>query len=199
MLGLSIPYGYIHIVLWQYTNFAKKHLIEFDDVELSHNFWHPFYLGFGFLKVGNTQKIKWDDAFGEKKVRETLKKQSFTTKEHENILKNEVFELFKYQIGFVIWTIFAKLGILFWYFLLFGNIGILAFCFVIRQWYLDISFFCALGLSSITPILGLPYYSYSLGFITFAFLLGLFYINEFLQQHYKGWLYCRKESVSTCC
>ncbi len=183
LLGLSLPMCYFMSAIHHYTNHMKQHLSEYDSEQMRHLIWHPIYLGFSFLGYNNSDKIVWDDFFAHKKVQElapavTIKQ----TYEYENVLKNEIFHMIKTQREFVIWTLFAKLGILFWYLLLFANIGLLAFFFVVNRWRLTLSFFCAFMLSSIHSILVLPIYSYALGFITFAFLFGIIYINEFLVQ-----------------
>lgn len=182
-LGIGIPVTYFKITVHQYQNFAKKNFPEFDHLQTKHVFWHPVYLGFGLLKIYNKDDITYDDAFGEKKVQEKMSHISLVqTAEYENILKNEVFELIKHQRWFVLWTIFAKLGILFLYLLLFANLGLVTFFCFYRRRDLDISFLCAFALSSITPLLTLPYYCYTLSFISCAFIFGLFYIQQFLEQ-----------------
>ena len=146
--------------------------------------WHPIYLGFSFLGYANKDRIVWDDFFAYKKVQELAPGVTFQqTQEYEKVLKNEVFNMIKNQREFVIWTLFAKLGILFWYLLYFANIGLLAFFFVAHRWRLMVSFLWTFMLSSIHSILVLPTYAYALGFITVAFLFGITYINEFLMQY----------------
>lgn len=181
LLGIGISTLYFKITIQKYQNFAKNHF-GIEHLHTKHVFWYPIYLGFGLLKILNKDDITWDDSFGEKKVKEKMPGiSSVQIAEYEHILKNEVFELVKHQRGFVLWTIFAKLGILFMYFILFANIGLLAFCCFYRRWDLDLAFLCAFALSSITPLLTLPYYCYALSFIAFAFLFGLFYTNTFLE------------------
>lgn len=188
LFGIGISTLYFKMTIQKYQNFAKNHFAGFDHLQTKHVFWHQVYLGFGLLKILNKDDITWDDSFGEKKVKEKMPNISLVqTSEYEHVLKNEVFELVKHQRGFVLWTIFAKLGILFMYFILFANIGLLAFCCFYRRWDLDLAFLCAFALSSITPLLTLPYYSYALSFIAFAFIFGLFYCNEFLEQQKAGY------------
>jgi len=197
--GIGLSTFYIKVNVHKYHEYAEQNFVEFDHLQSKHVFWHAVYLGFGFLKIENKDNIIWDDTFAEKKVKEKMPHISLIqTTEYENILKNEVLNLIKYQRGFFLWTIFSKLGILFMYLLLFANFGLLAFFSFSRKWDLNLSFLFAFLLSSITPVLALPYYNYSLSFITFSFIFGLFYINEFINNSSINVWFKRREKIDEC-
>lgn len=181
MLGICISMVYFKTTIREYQQYANNNFPEFDHLQTKHVFWHQVYLGFGLLKILNKDDITWDDSFGEKKVKERNPTISLVqTAEYEAILKQEVFDLIKNQRGFVLWTLFAKIGILLLYFLVFANVGLFAFFCFMRRWDLDIAFLCSFALSSITPLLTLPYYSYALSFMAFAFIFGFYYSSAYL-------------------
>lgn len=180
-LGIFVAGCYFENVIRVYKNFAQTNFKEFDSLQTKHVFWHQVYIGFGFLKFNNKDDVRWDDAFGDYKVRQINPEVSIAqTNSYETILKNEVFKLIKTQLHFVIWTIFAKLGILLFYLLFFANFGLLAFYYSARRYDLIIAFLCTFGLSSITPLLTLPTQQYALSFICCAFIFGLFYVQQCL-------------------
>ena len=184
-LGIFISSCYFEHAIKLYRNFAQTHFKEFDSLQTKHVFWHQVYIGFGFLKFNNKDDIRWDDAFGDYKVRQINPDVSISqTSDYERILKNEVIKLIKTQLYFVIWTIFSKLGILLFYLLFFANFGLFAFYYSVRRYDLIIAFLCTFGLSSITPLLTLPTPQYALSFICCAFVFGLFYILQFLEGMY---------------
>lgn len=178
--GFACPIYYFTTIIQEYTNYAQQHFPHHSQL-MEHPFWHPLYLGFGFLNFLNRDDIRWDDSCGEMVAKDQNPNVTTTqTIEYEAIIKEKTYLLFKEQLPFVILTLFAKLGILLSFLLIFANIGLLAALFFPKPWYLELTFFCSLATQAIFPLIALPHFCYSLGFITLATLYGILSINDAL-------------------
>jgi hypothetical protein len=181
-LGIVCPYYYFHAVVTTYQTYAHEHFPESRQLLTEHPFWHSAYIGFGFLNFCNDENIRYDDSCAYEKV----KKQNpsltiYQTKEYEEILKKEVYLLWKKQPFFVLFTLFAKIGILLFFFLIFCNVGILAALYSPKQWSLELAFLAAFCINSLFPLMANPNFHYSIGFITLATLYGIISFNEVLK------------------
>ncbi len=179
VLGMTGPYYYFNQIIHQNKQFAEQHFPDSNQIIHQHVFWHPIYLGFGFLNCMNEDNIQYKDSFGLEKAKKHNPAISFEkTKEYEEIIKNETFLLWKKQPWFVLFTIFAKIGVLLFFFLLFSNFGsIAAFCFP-KPWYIEVAFLASFGINALFPLLAVPYIAYSIGFIAVATLYGIVSINH---------------------
>jgi hypothetical protein len=185
IIGSAIPVISFNSIYNQSLEFSKKSLPI--TPEKNHVFWHSIYLGFGFLQIFNPGIIYNDDA-GVAKAQEIDPAVSLEkTKEYEAIIKNEVIKIIKNHWHFFILTIFAKLGILFMYFLEFANLGFFLALLFRKKWNLELSFFIALSFYGLFPLLTIPYPEYSLGFISCATMYGIISINYGLEQLLKNY------------
>lgn len=181
LLGLSIPYCYFTYCTTTYKSFAAKQWPDLN-IATQHPFWHQIYIGFGFLSCFNDDKITYADECGFKKVQE--RNPSLTipyTEQYESVLKNEIIRLIKEKPFFVLYTLFAKIGVLLLYLFLFANSGLLAALLFPKVWYLESAFLCALLFNSIFSLLSIPSHAYSLGFITLSVLYGIISLNTFIE------------------
>ncbi len=181
LFGLSAAMFYFSSVYNEYVQYSQKNLPECTIAKKGHVFWHAAYCGLGFLRFANKDDIEWSDSCGEARAL-SINPQATIDKTdlYESILKKEVFKIIKEQPLFVLFTFWAKLGILLFYFFIFAHLGILAACIYHLPWYMYAAFFCALAMSALFPLLTVPVYSYSLGFIAFAALFAVVSINNFL-------------------
>jgi len=178
-LGILIPVIYFKHIYSNYVHYSKQHFPEYLIDEGQHVFWHPVYLGFGFLN--NDFGIRFDDSVAVKKARSIKPDIAYPSPESEEILKQEVVTLFKHRIFFFLLTIWAKIGVLLFFLLLFANIGLpLAFIYP-KGLAIDAAFFLALSFSGLFIILVVPAFGYCLGFITFSTLYGIVSINYALE------------------
>lgn len=178
-IGILCPFLYFKNIITTYEQYASKNLTSFTEFPTVHPFWHNVYLGFGFLNFENTTKIQMNDEYACLKVKETHPELTLVDiTPYEAVLKNEVIALCTSRPMYVLFTIFAKLGILFLYFIIFANLGILAVFLRPKNWLLEFAFFIAGIANMIVPIISAPYYWYSLGFITIASLYGIVSCNE---------------------
>lgn len=184
LLGTTIPTIYFNHEYAKSIVYAKTELHADSIGENMHVFWHPVYLGFGLLKWYNPDEISFDDNFGFKKALEIESDVQIYSSHYENILKNEVINLIKYHWHFVIFTLFAKIGILLFYLLKYANIGFIAAFIYRKPWFLELPFWIGTSFYALFPIIGMPtYIEYVLGFITFVTLYAVVSINYALDAH----------------
>ncbi len=183
LFGLSASMFYFSSVYNEYVRYSQKNLAEYTIAKKSHVFWHAAYCGFGFLSFANKDNIEWSDRCGEAKVLSidpevTIDK----TDRYEAILKQEVLKIVQEQPLFFLFTVWAKIGILLLYFILFAHFGIIAALMYPNPWYINVAFFVALLMSALFPLLTIPVYAYSLGFIAFSALFAVVSINNALSK-----------------
>lgn len=181
-VGLAIPIFYFKSIIHTYKNYAQKEIHDFKEFSTQHPFWHTIYVGFGFLNYFNKDTIHYNDEFAYAKVKKIAPTISHDTNfnEYEKILKNETYLLWKKQPYFFVFTIFAKLGILFLFLLLFAHLGLCISFFWPQALFIELSFWSALACYSIFPLIAVPDFCYCTGFITMATLYGITSINSFL-------------------
>lgn len=171
-LGWSIPYAHFTYEAERRNNFLKLHDLKLP-YRKGHIFWHNIYTGFGFLN--NKEGITWSDSSGYNtalKVKEDL---VFGSSEYDSILRDEILRLSKERKYFVITTIFAKLGVVLYFFLIyFGWIGLAFSWFYPKPWYIELGFLAALGMSALPGVLTLPAVCYLMGFITCTILYAMY-------------------------
>lgn len=181
LLGMTCSFIYFKTTIGQYETYARTQFQEFTDFPTIHPFWHAVYIGLGFLSFENKDNIQMNDEYAFATVQKhnpsiTL----LQTSDYESIIKSIVLSLFKSRPFFILFTFFAKLGILFFYLLLFAHVGLLAALFRKKEWRFEIPFLCATSFTMLFPLLTLPSYWYSLGFITMATIYGIISTNEAL-------------------
>ncbi len=180
-LGLSMPYGYFSYQVYRYKTYAAEHFKDCD-VTSKHAFWTTVYAGFGFLKYLNVDNISFEDSCVEKKVNKRDSQLSFLTMtEFEKAVRQEVIDMWQTQRFFVIATIFAKLGVLFFYFLKYANIGFLALIFTRTYWRQQLAWLFCFAISALFPIMALPQGNYSLSFIVTSTLFGIINIAKLIE------------------
>jgi hypothetical protein len=183
-LGAAIPVIYFKSTYNTYVRYAQKHLPEKKIGESQHPLWHPLYLGFGFLN--NPFGIQFDDSVAHKKVMSIdptiLPSDPYPSPHSEKLLRAEVLSLIKHHPLFVINTLFAKLGVLLFYFLVFANFGVIAAFLYPLPWQILLAFACALGFNSLFVLMTMPFFCYMLGFFSCSTLFGIASINNLVEQ-----------------
>ena len=175
---------FVHTIVHQYNTYALEHFKECD-VTSRHLFWATLYAGFGFLKYLNVDNISFEDSCVADRVQQKRPDVSpLQTIEFEKVVKQEVMDLIKNQHFFVLVTLFAKLGVLFFYLLKYANLGFLALFFVRRIWWHELAWVFCLGLSALFPLMTLPQSNYTLSFITCSTLFGMINLGGLLE-HYS--------------
>jgi len=189
--AFSVSIALVQMMHNSSMKFAKENL-NADKVENAHVFWHQVYIGFGFLEWGNKNEISYSDEVAAQKVLEIDPTVRYCSAEYEQILKNETINLLINQWKFFIITLFAKLGVLIYFFVKFCNLGMIAAIFFPSKRYIDCAFLGALCFNAIPCLIALPFPEYALGFITCAALFGIININNALRYMQKNTLSTKK-------
>jgi hypothetical protein len=172
LIGYSIPSQYLSYHIKARNVFLKEHNIS-PPVREQHVFWHNIYTGLGFLD--NNEGIMWADDCGADRARAINPKAIYPSELYEQTIKNEIFRLCKEKRYFVVTTIFAKLGVILYFFLIyFGWIGVIASWFYFKPWYIELAFLLAFIVSALPGVLTLPVVGYLVGFITCTILYAVY-------------------------
>jgi hypothetical protein len=177
-LGVLAPSLYFHQILDRRDTYLKNLYPNYKVALKGHPFWHTTYIGFGFLD--NEFGIKYKDEIAIEKVQSISPKTDYLSEEYETILKNETLNLIRTRPRFVVQTIFAKLGVIFLYLLIFANVGLIATLFYKKDWQIEMAFGSGMIFNSLFGVLAIPSSRYLMGFITLASLYGIFSIDEAL-------------------
>ena len=182
LLGYAIPYGHFRYVLHQRDAFLAREGIAKGEVSNAHVFWHNMYIGLGFL--ANKHDIIWNDSCGEAHARKIIPGVEVGTQAYESTIRDLIVNLIKTDRYFIANVLFAKLGILLFFFLLYwGFLGLLAAYFVPKVWYVEVAFVCCAGISAAPGLLTLPVTAYFMGFITCTVLYTIYSILWFLNNN----------------
>jgi hypothetical protein len=181
------PMVYFGELLDRRDAYLRKNLPGYVQVPRNHVFWHSIYIGFGFLN--NEYGIRYKDVVAIDKVRSISPTASYASHEYEKILRNEVTLLLRKHPLFAATTIFAKIGVVILFFLIFGNFGVIAAVLNRRKWEIEIAFLCTLVFNSLHGLLVIPTIYYLWGFNCFATLYGLVSIDQSIE--HRSWLRLR--------
>ncbi|OQA36384.1 MAG: hypothetical protein BWY54_00067 [Candidatus Dependentiae bacterium ADurb.Bin331] len=181
-VGMMMPLFYFNAVQNESLRYAIQNNLIDTKQEKKHPLWHTLYVGFGLLHFKNEHQIAYDDSCAAKKVQSIDNSIAYCSAEYDAILKNEVINLFKYHFLFVLLTLFAKLGVLFYFLLKFANVGLIAALFYPKSWVIELGFFFALAFNSLFVFIAMPIHEYALGFIAAAALYGIVSINHALSK-----------------
>ena len=180
VVGLRIPIYYFGRLVDQRDAYLEKHQLEYKKVQAQHPFWDSVYIGFGFLN--NKYGITYDDKVGFEKARSISPEVALCSQEYEVILRKEVFRLIKGDPFFAVKTLFAKMGVIIFYLLVFANIGLVAAVRYPKVWSLELAFWIAMGFNALFGILIMPRAGYLSGFGAFAMLYGIVSINQAIER-----------------
>jgi hypothetical protein len=178
-IGFLSPILYFDMLLDRRDMYLTNYYPNYESAPRRHVFWHSVYIGFGYLN--NEYGIKYKDEVAIEKVHSISPQTAYVSKEYEEILRAEIYKLIKTHPLFAAQTIFAKFGVIFFYLLIFGNVGLIAIFRVNKNWYFEIAFWSAMTFNSFFGILATPDYRYLMGFIAFATLYGIISIDEAIE------------------
>ena len=174
-LGTVVPTAFFNYQFKRYEQSARQSIPAFLQIPDRHVFWHTVYLGFGYLS--NEFGIKWDDGMGMQKALSIDPVAVYPSVRYEEVIKQETFKLVKEHFGFVLRTIFAKLGVIFFFLLWYGLPGLIAAWYFPKMLALEVAFWSALAASSLFALIGIPYREYLLGFIALTLLYLVVSVN----------------------
>ncbi|MFT6765290.1 MAG: hypothetical protein ACJAZS_000165 [Alteromonas naphthalenivorans] len=172
LIGYSIPYFHYMYHMNKRDTFLVAHGIAIPE-RTTHVFWHNIYTGLGFLS--NQESIAWQDKCAGDRALIINPKARYPSVLYEKTIRNEIFRLCREKRYFIATTIFAKLGVILYFFLIyFGGLGILVSWFYPKPWYLELALWAALGISALPGILTLPTTPYLIGFITVTIIYTMY-------------------------
>ena len=182
LIGYSIPFAHYEYSLYEKDLYLKEKGIVLNK-EIDHSFWHNMYLGFGFIH--NKYDITWDDACGGRALDKVGLKPKYGTKAYEKAMKGLIIDLLKKDKHFFFTAIFARLGIIMMFFLLwFGWLGLLCSYWYPKEWYEDLAFLVALGVSALPGVLTIPRFEYLAGFIACTVLYTIYSVLHAINKGY---------------
>ncbi len=181
-LGIGSAKLHIHNVIKHRNQYLHRQRYVFKEAKLQHTFWHNIYMGFGFIT--NNKNINFSDGCSMARVKEIDGQAVYLNSHYESILRNEVINLCFYSPNFVLRVLFAKLGILIYYFLLFSNIGLIAAYYSPKSWRIEIPYLAMLFIGALPGFLTIPTMLYLLGFVSVAVLYGVHSVIHFLNVYF---------------
>lgn len=149
-----------------------------------HVVWHDVYIGLGFLS--NPYIAGYCDEEAAKAVRSVSATTRYASSEYESIIRGKVFELLRRDPKFVLFTLFSKVAITIFMFVVCCNLGLIAAIRYPKPWGIELAFWAAILFSSIAPILTVPLPKYSMSVIAFAILYGI-----------SSWAMCDRDPYAT--
>ncbi|NDD59208.1 MAG: hypothetical protein EBZ47_08185 [Chlamydiae bacterium] len=162
---------HIQKVLRERRIFLEKQGYKDIEYPLEHTFWHAVYCGFGFIT--NDKNLNFSDSCSAQKVQEVDPKAQYLDAEYEKTLRNEVLKLCIKSPHYVMRVLFAKLGVLFYFLLLFANIGLIAAYYYPKPLYVELGYWSMILVSALPGLLTIPTTTYILGFISACGLYGI--------------------------
>jgi hypothetical protein len=179
-LGLLIPILCFSHLSGKRDAYLIQQSETYQPVKQRYLFWHSIYIGFGYLN--NPLGIEYNDWSAINKVQSISPNTENYSKEYVEILKKEVFRLARTEKNFVLHTVFAKIGVMLFFFVYSANLGLIAAYYYPNKWPLNIPFLMAILFSAAPGILVMPYRRYILGYMAFSFFYGLVSLNEAVEQ-----------------
>jgi len=179
-LGLLIPIICFSYLSGKRDTYLTQHSESYQPAKQRNLFWHSIYIGFGYLN--NPLGIEYNDWSAINKVRSISPNTELYSKEYVDILKEEVFQLLQSHKNFVLHTIFAKTGVLLFFFIYSANLGLIAAYYYPKKWTIKAPFLVTILFSMAPGILVMPYRRYVLGYIAFSLFFGLVSINTAVEQ-----------------
>lgn len=185
---LLISYSIVQVHYFRVLNLRNQFLFSQGIKPMSdsrHVFWHSIYSGLGFTR--NNYNLRWQDGCAHAAIKKIDFRCGVGSKKGEAITKNLIFDLLKKDRHFVLTSLFARLGVVIMFFLIwFGWIGLLCSYFYPKPWYEELAFILALGASALPGILAIPCFEYLTGFVTCTVLYAV-YSMAYASRYFLRW------------
>ena len=179
-LGLLVPILCFSHLTGKRDAYLAQQTETYQPTERGNLFWHSIYIGFGYLN--NPLGIEYKDSAAFDKVRSISPDTVIYSKEYVEILKEETFRIIRTHKNFVLHTVFAKIGVLLFFFLYSANLGLIAAYYYPKKRALESAFLIAILFSTAPGILVMPFRHYITGFIALSLFYGLVSLNEAIEQ-----------------
>jgi len=150
------------------------------DLTVQRAFWHNLYYSLGYLH--NYYGWEPSDSHSVRAALSIDPDVLVHSNPYELILKKEFFKIVKHHPFFVLQTLFAKLGVLLMYVLMFANIGLVLAKFYPQGYQFNLLFAAGIGFNMLFGLLATPDYQYLMGLFAFATLYGVYSIDYAVDQ-----------------
>jgi hypothetical protein len=169
LAGFMLPRAYFDHVASQRDQFLANRSSDFSIGTSRYHFWHSAYMGLGFLRNPYVQGSC--DDFNKEKVRSISPDAAYLSADFDRILKQETLAIVRHHPLFAIFTVVAKLGIVFTVVLVFANVGLL----LIKRLPppLQFALYAPLLVSTIPLLIVVPLKLYFVGVIAYSTMLGI--------------------------
>jgi hypothetical protein len=150
-----------------------------------HPHWHSFYLGFGFLDFLNPTGIVWADGWAFDEAKKIIPGIDQNDVRYDPLIKNLALNFMMTYPCFILVTLWAKIGILFYYLLRHINLAIF---FIFRNLTLKkvIPILAGMAGYALFPLLAVPANAYTLGLVVFAYIQSLvLFTDQLIVQKYS--------------
>jgi hypothetical protein len=162
-------YEYLKSIETRYTLSSER--IIFHNIYYSLGYLNNFYGDNGY------KDHEPSDTYSSMKALSVNPEVQLFSQEYEKILRNETIKFIVDHPFFFINTIFAKLGVLLMYVLIFANIGLVLAIYYPQGYQFNLLFAVGIGFNMLFGLLATPDYQYLTGLFAFATLYGLFSID----------------------
>jgi hypothetical protein len=176
MAGLALTAHWSRTLVQNRNAFLRMMHVEYASATGRHGFWHPLYLGLGFVR--NNYVPDYRDYVAEEKVHSISPNTECCSPEYERILRSEVFSLARAHPFLLCVEIAAKTGIVAMFLLTAGNIGLLAAFQFPKTLAVELAFWSALVFSALPGVFFIPHPQYLTGLFAFAVLYEIVSIDH---------------------
>lgn len=170
-LGVLVPVLALRGAQLHRDRYLAQRLPGYEPPPSAHIVWHAIYIGFGLL--ANDRGLEYKDQVAGRVVARLAPDAAPASPRYIAVLRQQVFRLVVEDPTFVARTVFAKLGILSMYVLVFANVGLVAAVRARKPVALELAFAAAIGVAALPGVLAFPALYYLEGFATLAALYGL--------------------------
>jgi hypothetical protein len=153
-----------------------------DRADLSrHAVWHLAYIGLGFINNPYVSGGFCDDV-AKHKVQSMAPGAIYLSSRYDQVLQKEVLTILRTNPLFVLFTIAAKLGIVFMVIVIFANVGLCAALLRPNLSRLEIASWVALFASALPVLIVAPATQYIVGLASMSALYGIFSLDQALDR-----------------
>ena len=172
LCGFLLPKLYIYDLSLRRDSFLARTSMGQPVETTRHVFWHFAYVGLGFLSNPYVPGGICDEV-GKARVQAIDPNAAYLSAAYDRVLRRETLTTVRQHPTIVLFTLFAKLGIIASLFIIFANIGLVA-AFVYRKPApVDLAFWVALAICIGPLLIMAPLPLYSVGLISWAAIYGI--------------------------
>ncbi len=179
-----VPQWQFHFVEKKRDDYLRKTLGTAYEMNTRHSFWHPVYIGLGY--VANPYGIEYRDQVAYDKVKEVDPTVVHFSARYEEIMRDQVFLLARKDPGFILKNLFVKFMRVCYYALKFGNLGWIALFYWGIPWRTALPFLAMALFTALPSLLVMPGIPYAAGFVAGATVFGIYATGIAIDKYIGG-------------